>query len=182
MKRTRVFLLASLLVALTVAAGQALAGIPNVELMTFLVFVSGFLLGPRLGLVVGGCAMGAHSLFNWMGPAALPVWVGQIACYAAVGLAGAMVGPRITRMRAWVASLTSAAVGALLSLGYQLVVNAATFFVYTNDAGLWAFIWAGVAFASIQILWNGALFFVSLRPTLAVLDAFRGDLREEAGN
>lgn len=179
MKRTRIVLLGSLLVALTVAAGQALAGIPNIELMTFLIFVSGFLLGPKLGGVVGVCAMGAHSLFNWLGPAALPVWVAQIVCYGLVGVIGGIAGPRVVRARALPAAVMGGALGAALTFGYQLLVNTATFFVYTNDAGLWPFIWAGVAFAAVQVVWNTGLFFVSLRPTLAVLEQFRAELREE---
>ena len=51
MNSTRRALLASLLIALTVAAGQALAGVPNIELVTLLVFLSGFLLGRRTGAI-----------------------------------------------------------------------------------------------------------------------------------
>ena len=72
-QRTRRATLAGLLVALIVAAGYSLAGVPNVELVTLLVFVSGFLLGPRLGLAVGATSWGLYSLLNPMGAAVPPV-------------------------------------------------------------------------------------------------------------
>ena len=49
MLKTRKAIMASLLIALTVAVGFALAGVPNVELMTITVFIAGYLLGARLG-------------------------------------------------------------------------------------------------------------------------------------
>ena len=94
MRATRITLLACLLTALMYAAGQALAGIPNVEAITLLAFTSGDLLGPLRGALVGGAGMGAHSLFNVMGATPPPVWITQIACYALVGFCGGAIGPR----------------------------------------------------------------------------------------
>ena len=179
MTTTRRALLTSLLIALTVAAGQALAAVPNVEVVTFLVFVSGFLLGPRLGALVGGGAMLVHSLFNVMGAAMLPVLLVQVVCYATIGLVGAILGPMIARARNHlVGALIAAIAGAVLVLGYQLPVNIATFYVFTNEAGLWIYIWGGLLFSAVQIVWNAGLFLVALRPTLAVLERYRGELQQ----
>lgn len=174
MNATRTALLATLLVALTVAAGQALAAVPNVELVTFLVFVSGYLLGARLGAAVGASAMGIHSLFNVMGAAVPPVLATQVVVYAGVGVAGARWGPAIARARPGLpASLRGLAAGAALTLGYQLAANAAAFLAFTDAAGLWAYLWGGVVFGGVHILWNALLFMVALRPALAVLSRHR---------
>lgn len=177
MTSTRRALLTSLFIALVVAGGQALAAVPNVEVVTFLVFVAGFLLGPRLGALVGGVGMGAHSMFNVMGAAMVPVLAVQVASYAAVGFAGGVVGPWLaTRLGRIAGAAVACLAGAALVLGYQLLVNIATFYVFTNDATLWAYIWGGVVFSAIQILWNAGLFLVAMRPTLMVLERYRAEL------
>ena len=175
MKKTRLTLLASLMTALMYAGGQALAGLPNVEVITFLAFVSGYLLGPLPGMAVGACGMGAHSLFNAMGPVAPPMWIAQMVCYALVGLAGAGLGPWMARPEARTGpAFAAAGAGAALTFFYQLVVNAVGFMTFARDVDLWTYVWGGVAFGAVQIVWNAALFFAAAPPTLRVLARYRG--------
>jgi hypothetical protein len=177
MRATRITLLACLLTALIYAAGEALAGVPNVEVITLLVFIAGFLLGPWWGAMVGAAGMGAHSLFNALGTVAPPVWIAQVACYAFVGFCGAWMGPRIAALGTRTAqALTSAAAGVVLVLIYQLVVNMVSFAAFAANVPLWTYVWGGLAFAAIQIVWNAALFFVTLPPTLRVLGKARREL------
>jgi energy-coupling factor transport system substrate-specific component len=181
MKATRITLLACLLTALIYAAGEALAGIPNVEVITLLVFVSGYLLGPAWGAVVGGAGMGAHSLFNALGTVAPPVWISQVACYAFVGFCGAWIGPRIARATTRTAqALVSAAAGFLLVVLYQLVVNTVGFRFFASHVPLATYVWGGLAFAAVQMVWNAALFFVALPPMLKVLGKARRELGGKA--
>jgi hypothetical protein len=179
MNTTRRALLASLLIALCVAAGYALAGVPNVELITLLVFVSGFLLGGVLGALVGALSMAGHSLFNVMGAAIPPILAAQVACYAIVGYAGAVVGPAVARMRPAVAVVAAAACGTALVLFYQVVINVVSFYTFSSASMLWVYIWGGIVFSSIHIVWNAALFGIVLRPVLAVLDRHRFELQGE---
>jgi hypothetical protein len=175
MQRTRIALLASLMIALTVAAGQALAAVPNIELVTFLVFVSGYLLGVRFGAVIGACAMGAHSLFNVMGAAMIPVLVAQIVSYAFIGMAGGVIGPVLQRRsNRYLRAIGFGVVGGLLALAFKVVVNIASFYTFTGT-GLWAYIWGGIVFTAIQIGWNAILFLLSMTPTLAVLSRYRSE-------
>lgn len=178
MKTTRLVLLASLLVAMIFAAGQALAGVPNVELVTMLAFVAGYLLGPALGAVVGAAGMGAHSMFNVLGAAAPPVWIAQVLCLALVGGAGGIVGPGLARVPGRVrAALLASLTGTVLVLVYQLAVNAVAFYTFTSDVDVWVYVWGGIAFASIQVAWNAVVFGVALPPTLRVLARERRELR-----
>lgn len=177
MKRTRAALLSALLTALVFVAGQALAGIPNVELLTFLVFVSGYLLGPLLGALVGAAGMGAHSLFNVMGAVALPVWVSQWVCYALVGLAGGVAGPWLARIpRRGVAAVLAAATGVVLVIFYQLAVNAVAFLAFSSGVSVWVYVWGGIVFGAIQVLWNAVVFVFAVPPTLRVLAPYRREL------
>jgi hypothetical protein len=177
MRKTRVTLLACLLAALMYAAGQAFSGIPNVEVITFLAFLSGYLLGARAGAVAGGAGMAAHSLLNSMGAVAPPVWIAQVACYALIGASGARIGPWIARPEARIGpALGAAAAGAVLALAYQVVVNLVSFFTFARNASLWTYVWGGVAFAAIQVVWNAALFFAAAPPTTRVLARLRREL------
>jgi len=181
MRATRITLLACLLTALMYAAGEAFAGIPNVEVVTLLAFVAGFLLGPWWGAAVGGAGMGAHSLFNVLGTVVPPVWVAQVVCYALVGWCGGWIGPRIAALHSRTArALGSAVMGFVLVAVYQLAVNVVSFGTFAARVPLWTYVWGGLAFASIQMVWNAALFFVVLPPTLKVLGKARRELTGRA--
>jgi LytS/YehU family sensor histidine kinase len=180
MRATRITLLACLLTALMYAVGQALV-VPNVEAVTLLAFLSGYLLGPWWGIAVGGAGMGAHSLFNVMGTVPPPVWISQVVCYAFIGFCGAWLGPRITRIEARTAQAIMAALtGVVLTFLYQLVVNVVSFWSFAANVPLWTYVWAGVAFAAVQIAWNAALFFVAVPPMLRVLARVRHELAGKA--
>jgi hypothetical protein len=177
MRATRVTLLAGLLTALIFATGQALAAIPNVEAVTFLSFVSGYLLGPWVGMLVGAGGMGAHSLFNVLGAAPPPVWLAQATCYGAIGCAGAFAGPVVVRLRSRAAAMAaSAGTGAAAVFVYQLVVNTVSFMTFASGVPLWTYVWGGVAFGAVQLAWNAVLFGTVLPPTLRVLARHRREL------
>lgn len=179
-QRTRRATLAGLLVALIFAAGYSLVGIPNVELVTLLVYVSGFLLGPRFGPLVGAAAWGLYSALNPMGAAVPPVLVAQVAAGALIALAGAVTGPPIVeRVGRLAGMLLCGLSGLILTLVFQVLVNLAAFFTFVDDRGvsaLWAYLAGGIAFTAMHLVWNTAVFLVAARPVLAVLDSHRVEL------
>jgi energy-coupling factor transport system substrate-specific component len=181
MNRTRRATLAGLLVALTVAAGYSLAGLPNVELVTLLIFVSGFLLGPAAGPVVGAVSWGLFSVLNPMGTAVPTIVAAQVASGVVVGLAGALLGPAILGMRRhWIGMLLSGLTGLALTLLFQFAVNAAAFVTFADNQALrafWAFVAAGIAFTLTHLVWNTAVFMLTLRPLMSVLNKYRLELR-----
>lgn len=178
MRTTRLVLLASLLVAMIFAAGQALAGIPNVELVTALAFVSGYLLGPALGAGVGAAGMGAHSLFNVMGTVVPPMWLAQVGSFALIGCAGGIAGPMLARVPSRAhAAILCALTGAVLVFIYQVVVNLVAFYTFTSDVDVWVYVWGGVAFGAVQVAWNAVVFGAAMPPMLRVLARYRRELR-----
>jgi hypothetical protein len=66
--------------------------------------------------------------------------------------------------------------GVVLTFLYQLVVNVISFRSFAANVSLWTYVWAGVAFAAVQIAWNSALFFVAVPPMLRVLARARREL------
>jgi hypothetical protein len=180
MNQTRRATLAGLLVALNLAAGFALAGIPNVELLTLLLFLSGFVLGPRTGAVVGAGSWGLFSAFNPMGAAVPPVLAAQAVWGGIIGLSGGVLGPLLLRPAHRGLSLVACGVtGAVLTLAYQIVVNTVMFWVFTDERALgamWVYVAGGIAFTLTHLIWNTAVFLVALRPLMGVLDRYRLEL------
>jgi uncharacterized membrane protein len=81
-------------IALGVALGFALSRIPNVELVTSIIFLSGFLLGPRKGFMVGLCTECIYSILNPYGAAALPLLAAQMLSMGITGFVGGLLGRR----------------------------------------------------------------------------------------
>jgi uncharacterized membrane protein len=78
-------------VALGLTLGFALIHIPNVELITATIFISGYLLGIKEGIVVGLLTETLFSLMNPFGVAAFPLFVAQVFSMSLVGCTGGML-------------------------------------------------------------------------------------------
>jgi len=91
MNKTRLIVVTAIFIALAVAGGMALVQIPNVEMITVTVFLSGMLLGAWRGTMVGAIAESLYSGFNPYGAAPPPVMVAQVLCMALAGASGGIV-------------------------------------------------------------------------------------------
>ncbi len=156
------------LAAVAAAAGFALAGIPNVELVTLIVCLSGVLYGPLLGACVGGLAEAVFSLGNPLGPAPLPLLVGQVLGMAMAGAMGGALGalpwPRRRAMRL---ALCGAA-GVLATLIFHVATDGA----YAAIARLtWAYMLAGVPFYLVHVASNAVLFALAVPAVVEAVHA-----------
>jgi len=80
----------SLFVALGVGLGFVLMTIPNVELISTTIFISGYILGIREGIIVGILTEGLYSLLNPMGMAAPPLFIALVFAMGCTGLLGGL--------------------------------------------------------------------------------------------
>ena len=81
--------LIGLFTALGVTLGFIFCHIPNVELLTATIFISGFIMGIKEGLMVGIFSESIYSIFNPMGVAFPPLFIAQV---LAMSLTGALGG------------------------------------------------------------------------------------------
>lgn len=179
MQKTRKALLAALLIAATVALGYALAGIPNVELMTITVFISGYLLGAKLGAIVGAVSIAVYSVFNPMGAALPPLFVAQVVAFAVIGIAGSILGGVVAKLPRVGAIIVAGVTGLVLTSLYDALTNIGAFYSITGEdapTNLLKFIIGGIVFVVMHLVWNTALFAVALKPTLNVLARYRREL------
>ncbi len=176
---TRRALLACLMISLTVSLGYALAGIPNVELMTLTIAISGYLLGVRLGVLVGAASAAIHAMFNPFGASLPPLLVSQAVGFAGAGAAGGIIAPMIEKVsKRLVAAVLAAGLGFGLTLFYDILTNVGGYYTMGGGSsqGLLAFVTGGVAFMIMHIVWNTLLFLFVLKPVLTVLSRYRYEL------
>lgn len=176
-RRERTIILAALFVALSVALGFLLSEIPNVELMTLTVFVSGLFCGARLGGLVGGLSILFYSLFNPLGPAPAPLLAAQVIGFVVTGAAGGLAGPRIAPS-GWRGAMASAAAGFVVTLLYDVLTTLATAFIALGVArfasGAPGVFIAGAAFAAWHIGINTAVFAAAVSPIVRGVRAWQG--------
>lgn len=79
-----------LFIAIGVSFGFVLSSIPNIELITATIFLSGYFLGLKEGVLTGVLTEGLYSLLSPFGIAAPPLFIAQITCMGFVGFAGAI--------------------------------------------------------------------------------------------
>ena len=83
--------LISTFTALSIVLGYLLAYIPNIELFTLIIFLSGFILGKRDGMIIGCLSSFIFCFFNPFGPSPLPLLAFQLTHYSLTGLLGALI-------------------------------------------------------------------------------------------
>jgi len=171
----RKIILMSIFTALAVAVGQD--PIPNVELVSATIFLSGVMLGAKYGLAVGAMATFLFSFFNAYGPASPPLLMAQILSMMLTGLSGGVLknffGPHVPP--AWLLGLA----GLALTFVYDLLTTVSSIFVLkTGWPGFLTAIATGALFFLLHQISN-TLIFTLLLPTLirrlrqlAVLQSF----------
>jgi hypothetical protein len=136
----------ALLAALCAALGYALAGVPNVELISAAVFTSGALVGPRRGALVGALAETVYAGFNPNGVSPPPLYAAQILGFALFGAAGGWLAPIVGRGPWLLRVLGAAAAGFALTLVFDVLTNAAVWVTVRESATLAAVVLGGLAF------------------------------------
>ena len=81
----------SAFISIIVTVGYIFIWIPNVELVTASIFVAGYLLGVKKGIVIGVFAEFLYSLLNPYGIAQPPLLLAQIISMGIVGCCGGLI-------------------------------------------------------------------------------------------
>lgn len=85
----RIALIASF-TALCVVLGYMLAFIPNIELFTLMIFLSGFIMGKRDGMLIGLLSSAIFTFLNPLGTSPLPLFAYQLFHYSITGFSGGL--------------------------------------------------------------------------------------------
>lgn len=167
MSPNRRIALMGMLASLGVTAGYLLAGLPNVELISLVLFASGFLLGARDGAITGGAAGLLYTVLNPFGPAHPVVSIAQAAGFALVGAGGALVRPNAVWSRGPVpVAALLGVLGAVLTAAYDIATNTAFGWIIGQVR---ATVLLGIPFLVIHVVSNAVIFAVVGSALLSVL-------------
>lgn len=130
--------------------------IPNLEVLTLVVVLSGVLLGAGGGALVGAVTMLVYSVLNPYGAVHPLVTAAQVTGEVLAGLAGgAIAALGIERLGDLPRALAMAALAVVVTLGFDLVTNVATGLVFGQVK---VTLLGGIPFALWHTGWNVVLF------------------------
>jgi len=160
----------SIMSALAVVSGYALSVIPNVELMSFIIFISGFLMGVWEGVVVALVSTLIYTIWNPWGPPLLPISLAQIMCEVVIGFSGGIYGRRKSEKKESTLVIEAAILGAVLTLFYDIITNVAFAIAFGLVNEMIYVLLMGIWYSAFHIFTN-AMIFGTL--TLPVYKAFK---------
>lgn len=148
---------AGLFAALALALNFPLLGVPNIEVFSLILFMSGAYLGYWGGFVVPLVAGLIFIFFNPNGPPSLLTLVlAQLVGFVLMGLAGAAFGKSILQNKNRIVGITfCAAIGVVMTFIYDLLTNLA---LATAFGPFWPVITAGIAFSLWHMVSNALIF------------------------
>jgi uncharacterized membrane protein len=130
--------------------------IPNVEILTLVVFSAGVLLGARDGALVGAITMVVYSLLNPYGPVHPYVTTAQVVGEVGAGLGGAAFAALgFLEARPFLRAALLASCAIIVTAFFDLVTNVATGLVFGQ---MRATLLGGIPFALIHMGTNAVLF------------------------
>ena len=163
------------LVALSIGTNYALAGVWNVKLMDFIVFIGGFCFGPLVGVLVAVISWAVYGTMNPLG-FVLPIWLATMLTETIYGMAGGLLRKGLggnVRGEWWKASVFFGCVSALLTLAYDVVTNV----VFGLTVGwniVFAVIVGFVPFGLVHVVSNVFFFFFGSVPVISAIDDIFG--------
>jgi hypothetical protein len=159
-------------VAVAVAGGLALTAVPNVELVTAICFIAGFLMGYSAGILTGAIAEGIFAGFNPLGSSLGLLLLAQVIGMAVAGLLGAFSAAILKHRRhGWRFYSTLISAGAAVTIFFDFITNLAfpimAGFSFSQTLLTLA---AGVPFALLHLGSNIAVFILFVSPLLPRLE------------
>ncbi|MHA1235951.1 MAG: hypothetical protein ACTSQL_12835 [Promethearchaeota archaeon] len=89
-RRTFRISLVATFTALAIVLGYAMAYIPNIEVFTLMIFLSGFIMSKKEGAIIGLLSASIFTFFNPLGPSPPPLFIYQLIHYSLTGLSGGL--------------------------------------------------------------------------------------------
>jgi len=167
------------MVATCLATNYALSGLPNIKLMDFLVFASGLLFGPGVGVSVALLTWAIYGTLNPYG-FSFPILLATATSETIYGLAGSLLDkhqpPDPKEGLAW-SAYKMGVLGFSLTALYDLMTNLA--FAITFAIPIPVALVSGIYFSLVHEVSN-ALIFSACSPALAYLRSVLPGPRERA--
>ena len=164
--------LISILVGIGIGGSYALIAIPNVEILSFVIFLAGFLYGWQVGALVGGISEAIFGGFNPNGVAPLIVYLTLVISFTLIGMIGGLVGKytKDLKMNGW-NIYKFAIIGALLTLIFDIITMIGWIYV-TPGMAFYLTMIMQVPFTVVHVISNVCLFGLVAIPVAIRVRAF----------
>jgi len=157
---------ASIFTALAIGLGFSLLMVPNIELITVIVFLAGLTLGVRWGILVGGTAEFIFSVLNPFGSGLIfpPLLFSQVISMIIIGAVGGLIRPIFFKRKFSKKRIASLAVtgfiltfifDSLTTLSYPVSVG----FDWRQTIGIYL---SGIGFTILHQLSNAIIFAIGV--------------------
>ena len=163
--------LVALLAAAAIASNYMLIGVVNVKFMDLIVFTSGYLLGPKHGVLTGILVWLVYGTLNPYG-FSLPVFLATTLGESTFGLAGGLYKKTSTSTMRGV-DIWAAFTAFLLTLVYDLFTNAVS--GLTVGVPVTVALITGIPFTLTHVLSNTLFFGVGFKPLTNSINKLLGE-------
>jgi LytS/YehU family sensor histidine kinase len=159
--------LTAIFTALAIGSSYILAPLINIEVMSVLLFIAGFLYGKFIGSFVGLLSSLIYYGWNPFGVSPLPIYLVCVGCMTFIGLVGGLLKPaqfsgyKLEANRSNIVKI--ALIGFLYTILFDLFTNIVFGLIYYGGNILLAFI-TGFPFMIIHIVSNTILFALLVLP------------------
>jgi len=147
--------------ALAIALGYILSFVPNFELITSTIFLSGALLGIEAGMIVGMLSFLIFGFANPLGPSPLPLLLAQISGGIFAGFMGG-----IYRKKKWDRVYILVLIGLLVTFVYDMITTATGFIFFPTKKTFIAYFIFGLPFVLWHIWTQGIIYALILFPII----------------
>ena len=161
----------SLFAGTTVGLGYLLISVPNVEVVTMMLFVSGYTLGGLNGVITAVIASAIYFGFNPQGGMYPPLLAAQILGMSLAPIIGDLIK---------ILSDDASRLRLMMYLGFSSVICTGFYDMLTNIAyplstgmgikGIMGFIIAGIPFSALHVLSNTLIFVLVIPKVIQYLD------------
>ena len=169
-------ILVVILAAITIGLGFLFMGIPNIEFFTLFVFLSGFIMGKRDGLIIGLVSSLVYFGLNPFGFPPIGIYVFQVMFYAITGFLGALIQnffqnkdyfkPK-ENLYILVIMIILGIVGFVFTFLYDIISSVIWYFEYPFG-DFTTYIISGLVYNTIHLIFN-LISFILILPGLAML-------------
>jgi len=165
-KKILEIVLVASLTALGISVGYLFAPFPNIEFMSFIIFIAGFLYGQVVGLGVGVFVPLIYYGWNPYGPSNPPIFLTCVGCMTLIGAIGGFLKPKHPEKLTYSAwnIYKFAFIGFILTLIFDLTTNIVTGIIFYGGNVSLAIL-LGIPFLLIHTISNTIIFAICLIPT-----------------
>jgi len=167
----------SIFSALCIVLGYMLVHLPNIELFTLSIFLSGFVLGKKNGIIVGFLSSFIFCFFNPFGPSPFPLLTFQLFHYSMTGCLGGLISDYINKKDYFKSDgdaftfpimVIFGLIGALITISFQIFSTLISVLTYLGIEEFIPYFLTGIVYTVIHIIGN-TLGFVFILPGLIQL-------------